>query len=1140
MAQSTTDLCGIPSDYQAFVLKDLVQKNKVHCHIAASDVELRTLKDILEFIDPSITVLAFPNWDTVPYDRVSPKSDIVGERIDTLTRLLSLKEGKSEKVLVLTTAGAIIQRVPDASFFENTTLTIKEGSFISFESMQEFLLKNSYKHVNTVMEVGEYAIRGGIIDLFPAGLKHPVRVDFFGDEIDSVKSFDESTQRTLSDIKSVTIKPISEFNLTAESISLFRTKYRTLFDKQVNDYLYESVSNKVNVQGLEHFLPLFHEGLVSFFDYLPQASFSYNFQTQQRIESKLEQVDEYYNARLEALENDSLSLEQKYYPVPKEQMFLSREELKEVIENHHFYTFSPFVEPDKKDMGGRTGKTFVDTRIQNPSAIFETVASFVRSEKRKVIFSAATFGSSERLSGLLRDQEIHLTRSETWKEALTKAPSLITTPIENGFSTDSFIIITETDILGERIIRKAAKAKNTNFIKDINMLNVDDLVVHQTHGIGRFVGLYPLEIAGAIHDCLCLIYEGGDKLFVPVENADVLSRYGSQNVALDHLGSPIFAQKKAKVKKDLFAMAEKLIATASVRALNKTERILAPHGLYQEFCARFPYAETDDQLRTIQEIENDLANTKPMDRLVCGDVGFGKTEIALRTAFLTAMSGRQVAVVVPTTLLALQHGATFEERFKGFLLRIATLSRLVSSAKSKLIHKELEQGTMDIVIGTHALLSKNIRFKNLGLVIVDEEQHFGVAHKERLKELQKGVHVLTLTATPIPRTLQLSLSGVRELSIIATPPVDRLAVKTFVTPFDPVIIKEAILREHFRGGQTFFVCPRISDMPEVVQILSKLLPDIKVVQAHGQMSAGQLEKIMSDFTQKKYDVLLATSIIESGLDIPAVNTMIIYRADMFGLSALYQMRGRVGRGKLRAYAYLTTPPYQKLTQTAQKRLNVMQSLDSLGAGFTLASHDLDIRGAGNLLGDEQSGHIKEVGISLYQKMLADAVRSLKEKNDMEIETDFSPQISIGLPVLIPANYVPDLDVRMDLYNRLGNLEDMKEVDSFQAEVLDRFGEYPLEVKNLFETIQLKILAKKAHIERLDAGPKGATISFYQNIFPNPAGLIEYISSQMGTIKIRPDQKLIVMRPWQKLDDRLEGIKKLIEKIAHIASKDVIA
>ncbi|MBQ7413260.1 MAG: transcription-repair coupling factor, partial [Alphaproteobacteria bacterium] len=803
------------------------------------------------------------------------------------------------------------------------------------------------------------------------------------------------------------------------------------------------------------------------------------------------------------------------------------------------FLLSPFVEVGSKDAGGRPGHDFVDTRIQEKQDIFDALAEFIHSEKRRVILTAGSTGACQRLSGLMRDRHILLTEADDFSSALKKTPSVLMAPFEKGFATKEFILITETDILGDRIIRPVKKHRTKDFITDVATLNIGDLVVHQIHGIGQFNGLIQLQIAGAAHDCLCLTYEGGDKLFIPVENMDILSRYGqNESVPLDRLGGTAFVARKERVKKDLFKMAEKLMTIASNRALNKTERILVPHGLYQEFCAHFPYTETEDQIRTIHEIESDLAMGKPMDRLVCGDVGFGKTEVAMRAAFLAVMAGYQVAVIVPTTLLARQHTQNFIERFQGFPIRIAGLSRLVSSSDAHKIHEEIKAGTLDIVVGTHALLSKGISFKNLGLVIVDEEQHFGVTHKERLKELKQGVHVLTLTATPIPRTLQLSLSGVRELSVIATPPVDRLAVKTFVTPFDPVIIKEAILREQFRGGQTFFVCPRISDMTEVNDILNKIVPDVRVVQAHGQMSAGKLESIMTAFADKKFDVLLATSIIESGLDMPSVNTMIVYRADMFGLAALYQLRGRVGRGKLKAYAYLTTQSDGHLSDMAQKRLTVMQSLDSLGAGFTLASHDLDIRGAGNLLGQEQSGHIREIGVSLYQKMLAEAIQTLREKGHYEqskLSDDYSPQISIGLPVLIPEDYIADLDVRMNLYRRIGDILELAEVESLRAEFIDRFGPYPLPVENLFQTVELKVLAKSANIERLEAGPKGASISFYKNTFKNPAGLIAYIETQMGTIRIRPDQKLIVIRPWANPTDRLTGIRNIIKKLAEIAT-----
>lgn len=1139
MSAKLTKLSGIPVGFEPFVIKELAQNHPQILYLVQDDVRLHFIEEVLRFIAPSLEILPFPAWDTVPYDRVAPASDIEGIRIETLSRL-AIKPAPDKRQIILAPVAAVMQKVPEPAFFATRSLAVGEGDTLSFDKLKSYLVANGYNHTNTVMETGEYAVRGGLIDLFPAGFSAPVRIDFFGDEVDSIKYFDPITQRSSSAVKSIVLKPMSEFTLDEKSVSLFRSRYRELFGAGREDALYAAVSEGRYIQGLEHFLPLLHEKMVSLFEYVPNAFVCMDFQISALFEARYEQITEYYEARHSAL-TEPVNGSAVYYPIEPDLFFLPTDTIKTILEGRDRASFSAFVEPETADMGGRGGYDFTGERIQNAQSVIPALADVIKRSDRKIIISAATHGSGERIAGLLREEHVLLHPAETWAEALKKSPAVITAPFEKGFRSNAFCIITETDIFGERIIRTPRRKKNTDYITDLSVLNVGDLVVHVTHGIGRFDGLVTLQIGGAAHDCLRVIYDGGDKLFIPVENLDVLSRYGAEAASLDKLGSQSFAHRKERVKKDLFVMAEKLIGIASQRELHPMPKVLAPHGLYQEFCARFPYTETEDQLHSIADIESDLAKGHPMDRLVCGDVGFGKTEVAMRAAFLAAMSGAQVAVVAPTTLLARQHAQNFAERFKGFPIRIGALSRLVKAQEAKSVRDELERGTMDIVVGTHALLSKNIKFKNLGLVIVDEEQHFGVAHKERLKELKTGVHVLTLTATPIPRTLQLSLAGVRQLSIIATPPIDRLAVKTFVTPFDGVIIKEAILREHFRGGQTFFVCPRISDMFEVEDVLRKLVPDIRIVKAHGQMAASQLEKIMTDFAARKYDLLLATSIIESGLDMPSVNTMIVYRADMFGLAALYQLRGRVGRSKVRAYAYLTVPPHMRLSDTAQKRLSVMQSLDSLGAGFTLASHDLDIRGAGNLLGQEQSGHIREIGVALYQKMLADAVRRLKFEKQSGQEApadDFSPQISVGLPVLIPDTYVSDLDVRMELYRRIGDIENMGEVDSFTAELIDRFGPYPVEVENLLNTVSLKLLAKRAHIERIDAGPKGASISFYQNIFPNPTGLIDYISRQMGTIRIKPDQKILVMRPWDKPTDRLIGVRKIVEKFAQIAEMKI--
>ncbi|MGQ3296096.1 MAG: transcription-repair coupling factor, partial [Shinella sp.] len=629
--------------------------------------------------------------------------------------------------------------------------------------------------------------------------------------------------------------------------------------------------------------------------------------------------------------------------------------------------------------------------------------------------------------------------------------------------------------------------RGADFITEVAGLDEGSIVVHAEHGIGRFVGLRTIEAAGAPHACLELVYADEAKLFLPVENIDLLSRYGGEgsDAMLDKLGGVAWQARKAKLKKRLLDMANGLIQIAAARLVRHAPVLAAPDGIYDEFAARFPYDETDDQATAIDAVREDLGAGRPMDRLVCGDVGFGKTEVALRAAFIAAMNGVQVAVVVPTTLLSRQHFKTFTERFRGLPIRLQQASRLVGSKELALTKKELSEGKTDIVVGTHALLGSSIKFANLGLLIIDEEQHFGVKHKERLKDLKSDVHVLTLSATPIPRTLQLAMTGVRELSLITTPPVDRMAVRTFISPFDPLVIRETLMREHYRGGQSFYVCPRLSDLSEIHDFLRQDVPELKVAVAHGQMPATELEDIMNAFYEGRYDVLLSTTIVESGLDVPTANTMIIHRADMFGLAQLYQLRGRVGRSKVRAFALLTLPVNRTLTGMAERRLKVLQSLDTLGAGFQLASHDLDIRGAGNLLGEEQSGHIKEVGFELYQQMLEEAVAEIKGDEEVA-DSGWSPQISVGTPVMIPDDYVPDLHLRLGLYRRLGEITELGDIDAFGAELIDRFGPLPLEVQHLLKIVYIKSLCRVANVEKLDAGPKGVVVQFRNKQFPNPA------------------------------------------------------
>ena len=635
--------------------------------------------------------------------------------------------------------------------------------------------------------------------------------------------------------------------------------------------------------------------------------------------------------------------------------------------------------------------------------------------------------------------------------------------------------------------------------------------------------------------CLELVYADEAKLFLPVENIELLSRYGSEgsDAVLDKLGGVAWQARKAKLKKRLLDMAGGLIRIAAERLTRHAPVLTTPEGLYDEFAARFPYDETEDQMTSIEAVRDDLGAGRPMDRLVCGDVGFGKTEVALRAAFIAAMNGVQVAVVVPTTLLARQHFKSFTERFRGLPVRIAQASRLVGSKELALTKKEVAEGKTDIVVGTHALLGASINFANLGLLIIDEEQHFGVKHKERLKELKSDVHVLTLSATPIPRTLQLALTGVRELSLITTAPVDRMAVRTFISPFDALVIRETLMREHYRGGQSFYVCPRLADLSEIHDFLKSDVPELKVAVAHGQMPATELEDIMNAFYEGRYDVLLSTTIVESGLDVPTANTLIVHRADMFGLAQLYQLRGRVGRSKVRAFALFTLPVNRTLTGMAERRLKVLQSLDTLGAGFQLASHDLDIRGAGNLLGDEQSGHIKEVGFELYQQMLEEAVAELKGDEDIA-DSGWSPQISVGTPVMIPDEYVPDLHLRLGLYRRLGEITELSDIDAFGAELIDRFGPLPLEVQHLLKIVYIKSLCRTANVEKLDAGPKGVVVQFRNREFPNPGALVGFIAKQGIMAKIRPDHSIFFQRDFPTPEKRLAGAAVVMTQLAGLA------
>jgi len=1146
--QGRLTVTGAPQGYDAYLAAQSARRRAGPVlFVAPDDVQADAAGRAIGFFAPEMTVLPFPAWDCLPYDRVSPKPDIESRRLATLA---GLARDPEKPAVIVTTINALLQRVPPKDTIKGASFAAKNGAEVDREALVAFLSGNGYVRAGTVREPGDFALRGGIVDLWPPGEEQPLRLDFFGSTLEAIRRFDAETQ--LSDktaVEEIVLLPASEAPLNAQAISRFRSGYVAAFGAAGDDPLYESVSAGRKAQGMEHWLPLFYERLDTLFDYLPRVLVLLGHQVEEAKSARLELVRDYYETReqFRHAKDDKHTIKgPPYKPLKPEALYLTDAEWKAALARNIVRDLTPFQAPESTnsvDAGGRQGRDFAPERQAGKVNVFQAAANHLialRSADKRALVASWSDGSVERMGGVLSDHGVTPIRKVgNWPEALmldAAAFGIACLGLERGFEAPDFAILSEQDVLGDRMVRAQTRARRAqNFIAEASSLTPGDLVTHIEHGVGRYVGLKAIDALGAPHDCLELQYDGG-KLFLPVENIELLTRYGSDEGAqLDRLGGAGWQQRKAKMKERVRAIAAELIKIAATRQLKSLPPVEPPSGLYDEFSARFPYQETDDQDKAIVEVIADLAAGRPMDRLVCGDVGFGKTEVAMRAAFVAAMAGEQVAVVVPTTLLARQHYRGFAERFAGFPLKVRQLSRFVDAKEAKETKAALADGTVDIVIGTHALLTEGLTFKRLGLVIVDEEQHFGVVHKERLKSLKADVHVLTLTATPIPRTLQLALSGVRDLSLITTPPIDRLAVRTFVTPFDPLVVREALLREHYRGGQSFFVAPRISDLREVEDFLKSVVPEVKSRVAHGQMSANVLEEVMTAFYERKIDVLVSTNIVESGLDIPSANTLIIQRADMFGLSQLYQLRGRIGRSKQRAYAYLTTPPDKKLTETATRRLEVLQSLDQLGAGFSVASHDMDIRGAGNLLGEEQSGHVREVGIELYQEMLEEAVSGLKQGSEVEAQDQWSPTINLGASVLIPEDYVADLNVRMSLYRRLAGLETREDIDRFAAELIDRFGPLPDEVKHLFEIVTIKQLAKQAGVEKIDAGPKGGTIAFRGNQFANPMALIQFISQHSGSMKVRPDQKIVVARDWPTPEDRLNGAKALLGQLARMAA-----
>lgn len=1120
-------ISSLPEGAEGIVLSNLAKEKSI-LHIARDDQQAEKLCAAAKFFNPQAEVIYFPAWDCLPYDRISPNPEIASERLQALARLSG-----GGKFLAITTVNAVLQRVPARESLSFLHLQI--GQEIKREKIISYLETAGYSRAATCTEHGEYAVRGGIVDIFPPGSGEAFRLDFLGDMLEQIRTFDPATQITKGRRESFSLIPASEAVFTPESIASFKENYRRMFGAVTDDDpLFSAISEGRKYAGFEHWLPLFYDKLETIFDYLPDATMTLAHEARLLAEKRLETINEYHRARRETPEENYKAL----YP---DALYLTGKEFSQILETPGTADFSPFKMDGENviDAGLTPAENYYLKSKELLQSPFEILKNDL-GKKKEFYIACFSEGTKSRIEYLLKEHQIPCCDMPKWGLE-SAAVGVFALPLDQGFQNAEMVVLSEQDLTGPKSLRASRKkALSEKFLAEAYNFAPGEILVHKEHGIGRFEGLEALVVSSVPHECLKLTYDGGDKLYIPVENIDLLSRYGGADslATLDKLGGAAWQARKARLKERIKLAAEEIIKIAAEREMKSAESLAPPEGEYNEFCARFPFAETEDQLRAITDVENDLASGKPMNRLICGDVGFGKTEVAMRAAFiaLKAGSGNQVAIICPTTLLCRQHYKNFSARFNGFGVKIHQLSRMVKPAEAGETRRKLKDGAVDIIIGTQALLAKKIEFHKLALLVVDEEQHFGVAQKEHIKKLKSDIHVLTLTATPIPRTLQMSLTGIRDLSLIATPPVDRLAIRTYVMPYDTVVIREALLRERGRGGRTFYVVPRIKDLDQAAGQLKHIAPELKIAIAHGQLKPAELDGLMNDFYDGKYDVLVSTSIIESGIDIPAANTIIVHRSDMFGLAQLYQLRGRVGRSNIRAYAYFTLKHGRMITRDATKRLEVMQKLDALGAGFTLATYDMDIRGFGNLLGDEQSGNIKEVGVELYEQMLTQAIESLKTHKDSPAERNFSPQINIGIPVLIPENYIADLSLRLGFYRRIAAVETPEGLEEIASEMADRFGTLPSEVEHLLKVIEIKQLCKAAGIEKLDAGPKGVVLAFHGNKFAKPESLIKFISENQNMVKLRGDHRLVFIdQEWENLSVRIKGVRNSIETVTKLAA-----
>ncbi len=1127
-------------EFRAFALSKIFESSNksTHIHILRREGELKQFSDMLKFFNDKVEVIVYPAWDCLPYSNISPGKEIISKRYSALRALEGV--GEPYKILLLS-VDSVIQKVVPIKEILKKSFFLKINQKVIFSDLIEWLEKTGYSRQTNVYSIGEYALRGGILDVFVPEIKYPIRLDFFGTKLEKIRTFDPSSQRSNGSIKDVNIFPVSEIILDEEAINIFRQNYRrTIGMVKTDDRVYNSISEKILIEGIEHWLPLFKPKLVPIFSFLKNASLSYDSDLQVMIENKWEQIVESRSFDLKTVSSNpnKLSL------LETSSHYLSPLEFTKAISFYDIKKIDQLFTKKIKTTYSST-KDFAVERNKEDISLFNEVTKYLsqRVKKHPVILSGHSEGSIKRLINVLKEHDLSVVKKiENIKQihAVPRQLYYAVTCLDVGFSTPLFEIITEKSIFGGNLrSSKAAKLRNlTAVFEDLNSLSIEDLVVHIDYGIGMFMGLKSFEINGVNNDFLQIDYAGSDKIFLPVENIELISPLGFSDAKLDRLGSANWQMRKATVKNKIKLIAEKLIKVAAERKLINTKKINLQKDLFQDFCDRFPYEETPDQMQAINDVIKDLSTGNPMDRLICGDVGFGKTEVAIRAAFIMVTENRQVVLAAPTTLLAKQHAEIFKKRFDGYPIKIKMLSRLTKPTEINKIKYDLSIGDVNILIGTHSVINSNLKFNDLSLVIVDEEQSFGVDQKEQLKSIFPNVHVLTLSATPIPRTLQMAFSGIRDLSLINTPPKNRMPIETNVIEFDQGTIRSAIIREIKRDGQVFFVVPRIKDIRAIEEFLNNFLPEVNYMVATGKTSNKELEKTISAFYYGKLDLLVSTNIVGSGLDVQRANTIIIYRAELFGLSQLYQIRGRVGRSNKRAFAYLITKENELLTKTARKRLDLIKELNSLVSGFTLSSQDLEMRGSGNILGEEQTGQANEIGVSLYQEMLQKTINSLKlNKSDSgysNLEENWSPVIRIPVTARIPENYIKDSALRLSFYRRLSSFESQLQLESLLAELIDRFGKLPKDVINLANILKIKEKCKSLEIESLEVGNKGITFKFREGKIENISGLLAFIESDKSNIKPSNEKLFIKTNKGNSLNlsyNVLKNMEKFLKKEA---------